>query len=758
MYMADDVFSLGPFVHADPAARYAEVRKRRAKATFKTASLKTYEGFVAEGWDLAQLNKTSARLAKSKAIDEQLEDELFCLFADMGFSDLSLGRQFKIQVGKNSPPKQFDVFAADEEFAIAVECKSQIKAGPKRMQEIIGEFASYRDGVIEALRMRYGRGTSRKLAMVLATRGIEWNTNDLDRAEAARVLVLQDADLDYYRQLASHLGAAARFQLAAQLFTDQEVNNLSREVVANRGTMGGKPFYSFLIDPAHLLKISYVSHKRPGDAGAMDTYQRLISKKRLQEVAAFIDGGGKFPTNIVVNIRSPKGFKYEQRETIGDSSVGVLHLPKKYGACWVIDGQHRLYAYSLAADPKKALVSVLAFVGLSPQDQATMFVDINDKQKRVPKTLLVDIFSDLYASSTDPDERLLASSSKIIKQLNVGVSSPIRNRIVIGGDKKDRFRCLALASLNEELLKTDLIGAVRDGLFRPGPLSVSDKFEPTLKKAYDVLTGFFSIFASAAPEQWEAGDGEGGYLCTNNALRALMRVLRELCAHADKANGLRCEDLSAAEVLERVVPYVEPLAAHFAGASTELLRGYRMLQGSAGQRNQSMKMMVVIREAKPDFNPPGLDDYLQDQDVAANGKASAIITDLQRSLFDLVLGKLKAEFGDAWWKDGVPVRIRTDCVQRREEDPEYLDPEQYLYLKDYITIAANNWALFGPYFSLMEKGGKDAQLDWMQKVNKIRNKTMHPERGLVTQSELQFLRDHQSRFATKVGHAATEAA
>lgn len=753
--MSDKSFLLGPLL--EPEARMAEVRKRRASETFKTASLATFEGYTKEGWKVVKKSAKSVRLGMPKRPDELLEDEIFCLCADLGFPDLSLGRQFKIAVG-DAPAKQIDVFAADGEFAIILECKTKQELGGKRMQDVIGELSSYRQSFTKSLRTHYGREQSRKVALVLATRNIEWSANDLLRAKEQNIHIFNDYDIDYYKQLVSHLGSAARYQLAAQLFTDQEITNLSRTVAANRGSMGGKPFYTFLIDPAHLLKISYISHKRPGDVGALDTYQRMLSKKRLKEVADYIDSGGKFPTNIVVNIKSSKGLKYDLKEVIGDSSFGSLALPKKYGSCWIIDGQHRLYAYAVAAKDKGATVTVLAFVGLTPQEQASLFVDINDKQKRVPKTLLVDIFSDLYASSNDPDERLIALSSKVVKLLNTSVASPIRGRIVVAGDKKDRFRCLALASINEELLRTNLLGEVKDGLFRPGPLSIGDKLEPSLRRAGSVISGYLDIFATAAPDQWQIGDGEGGYLCTNNAIRALLRVFREICTKIDRMNALRCEDLDEAELLEKVRLYAEPLAKHFASAPGEVLRSYRVLQGSAGQRAQAMKMMLVIRNAIPDFNPDGLDEFLASQDVAANGKASALITDLQRTLFEFVIGKLKDELGDSWWKEGVPLRIRTDCVSRREEDPENLEPEQYLYLKDYITIAANNWSMFSKFFSLKEKGGKEAQLSWMQKINTIRNKTMHPERGLVTPDELQFVQDHSDQFISKLSDIERQAA
>ena len=49
-------------------------------------------------------NIKSTRMAKEKLGDEQLEDEIWCAFAQMGFKEMSQGRQFTISVGNDLPP------------------------------------------------------------------------------------------------------------------------------------------------------------------------------------------------------------------------------------------------------------------------------------------------------------------------------------------------------------------------------------------------------------------------------------------------------------------------------------------------------------------------------------------------------------------------------------------------------------------------------------------------------------------------------
>jgi len=55
-----------------------------------------------------------------------------------------------------------------------------------------------------------------------------------------------------------------------------------------------------------LLKISYVSHRSKGKASDVNTYQRMISKSRLNKIRQYITEEGIFPTNIVVNLEKKR--------------------------------------------------------------------------------------------------------------------------------------------------------------------------------------------------------------------------------------------------------------------------------------------------------------------------------------------------------------------------------------------------------------------------------------------------------------------
>src|SRR5690606_35731265 len=92
----------------------------------------------------------------------------------------------------------------------------------------------------------------------------------------------------------------------------------------------------------------------------------------------------------------------ELRTLPGGRSLEFTKNPKAF---MVLDGQHRVYGFSLAK--KKLRVPVVIYTGLSRTEEARLFMDINTKQKPVPNPLLLDIKA--LADAEEGDEPLLRS-------------------------------------------------------------------------------------------------------------------------------------------------------------------------------------------------------------------------------------------------------------------------------------------------------------------------------------------------------------
>ena len=104
------------------------VKKRRSQPyIFEKFENELREKRENEGWLLDRQLKNSVRMKRPKPIDEQFEDEVWCLFANLGFTHMNRDRHFVINYGTEglSTAKQIDVFAADEDFGmIPIEAQS----------------------------------------------------------------------------------------------------------------------------------------------------------------------------------------------------------------------------------------------------------------------------------------------------------------------------------------------------------------------------------------------------------------------------------------------------------------------------------------------------------------------------------------------------------------------------------------------------------------------------------------------------------
>ena len=245
---------LGPRVSGDEIT--TELRRRNRKDVNKIVSGSSKKLIAekakmeeADGWRTVRKNAKSTRMAKAKPVAEQLEDEAWSILAQMGFKEMSKGRQFTIAVEDGLPPRQIDVFAKDDETVIIVECTRRDTPGKRSMTQLIEKIRAIRGNLHKSIRKAYGSKAKLKVKYVIATRNISWSDVDLAKCKKAQVAVIADGELDYFVALVQYLKHAARYQFLAHMFSGQKIDGLAKKVVATRGKMGGEIFYIFLIRP-----------------------------------------------------------------------------------------------------------------------------------------------------------------------------------------------------------------------------------------------------------------------------------------------------------------------------------------------------------------------------------------------------------------------------------------------------------------------------------------------------------------------------
>ena len=288
----------------------------------------------ADGWEVCKQYKTTARMQKQKSLDMAFEDDVWTLFARMGFLFLNKDRNFRLPYSNDEKlTQQIDVFVADEETILIIECKATEKPKQSNFKETIEAIGGKKEGLITTIQQLFP-DIKYKIKFIFATKNYYLSEQDCARLNNYGIMHFDEETLKYYHELTRHLGTSAKYQLLGSIFEGQTIPELDNRIPAIKGKMGGYVYYSFSIEPEKLLKIGYVLHRNKANRKLMPTYQRLIKKSRLKSVQDFVDNGGFFPNSIIINIDTngkPIRFDNAGNQIEGNiSRIGILHLPKKY--------------------------------------------------------------------------------------------------------------------------------------------------------------------------------------------------------------------------------------------------------------------------------------------------------------------------------------------------------------------------------------------------------------------------------------------
>ena len=702
------------------------------------------EDYKTKGWTVSRTGAQSAVMTRAKSHDVLLEDRVWNLLWQMQFPSMSgAGGAFvEVSEASESVTSQVDVMAADDDLCLAIECKSALARGRRpAFQQELAKHSAVRAPLARAINAQGGKASKRTVVLVLWTNNALLSANDRVRAREQNVVLLNEADLEYYETLVHHLGPAARYQFLAELIPGKAIPGLEIRVPALKSKMGAYECYTFSIAPDYLLKVAYVAHRSSRDSD-IDTYQRMVVRSRLKKIAGYICSGpdAMFPTNIVINFEKPSTSrrpfvafeKARQEEGAEGATFGWLTLRPAYKSAWIIDGQHRLYAYSyVGADvASRSRLSVLAFVGLPGRVQQKLFVDINAEQKSVKRNLLLELHPDIHRGDDDLKWRTKAIISKAIQELNDDVDSPLFDRIQLATTPKTDTRCITLTSLFAALEKPGFFtySARGNQIVTPGPFwgPTDDKI---IGRTTAVLNCWFAEVQAAVPDWWAAGAAEGGGLAMNDGVSIAVDVLRSVTEHLDQGR-VKLAELSSPELTNRLRPWAVALAGYFAEMTDDHRRQFRQLRGNQGHATGLRHAQRSIQLAFPDFQPEGLAEFLEREKANTNDAAMARIVDIERQLCRVVIGGLRAQYGieeDAWWYHGVPTRIRTAAALLQQEDRNRRGAqENYLDFIDYREVIHYNWPLLGDILAPGKQNqNKATRTHWMTSVNEIRKIAAH---------------------------------
>lgn len=712
---------------------------------------------VEEGWEEFKeyKNPKYVGVRKSKALDEQFEDSIWCLFARLGFSHMNKDRNFKMSYDYQNPniTQQIDIFAADDETVLIVECKASEtpKDGifKKQLEALHGQM----DGLRKEALKQFPKA---KVKFIWATHNYIISSADQEKMREWDIMHFSDAIISYYSELAKHLGTCARYQLLGNLFSNQEIRNMDDTIPAIQGRMGGHEYYSFSIEPERLLKIGYVLHRNEANKNMMPTYQRLIKKKRLQEVQKFINSGGYFPNSLIISIDTGgKGLQFDLSSSKVDgalSRIGILHLPKKYHSAYIIDGQHRLYGYSDSKYASINSIPVVAFVDLDRQEQIKLFMDINENQKSVPKSLRVILNSDMLWDSPDFNKRRQALRSKIAQMFGEEETSPLLGRVIVGEGESENptIKCITVEAIQGALKKSSFLTQYgkKNLIIKDGTFDVGDN-QRTCDLLYPFLESCLRYVKDSAESEWERGDGADGMLTMNRGIQAVIRVINDIVNHLIEQKDIFPKSQKTSEIVGKVSFYLDPLADYLNNLTPQERKDLRGFFGGGADTRFWRAFQREISKVRTDFNPEGLKEYWENETKTYNSDSMSYLREIEGRIKDIVQAGLQSKYGSKWEIMGLPRNIykrARSCADEKNYDNisagdnvDIVSAWDCVSLKECkeIVISGSHWTeLYEEKLTRPEDikliGGKTAKTKWIEQIEIWQNKLNMPSFSITT--------------------------
>lgn len=258
----------------------------------------------------------------------------------------------------------------------------------------------------------------------------------------------------------------------------------------------------------------------------------MVREKRAREIAlAVLDQGRTFPNAIVLAT---------DRKEIPITD-GLVMIPDAIRFL-VVDGQHRLWAQRFAEIDTN--YACMIHPGLSPESMASLFLEINDTQKRVPASLRWDLVR-LVRPQDDPEA---IKAVEIVYLLATEIESPFYQRIDLTGEQYEL-----------QIKQASLAPEFKNLISSRSPLRNYD-----FQQQYDIILEYAVAISEVDADYWGKPDSA---FFKARVLRALFRLLSDIITHTD------CEEPDSTTFL----PYLELIDAD--SLDPEVIRS---IQGVAG--------------------------------------------------------------------------------------------------------------------------------------------------------------------------------
>lgn len=223
------------------------VKKRRSQSyIFEKFEYELQEKRESEGWIVDKELKSMVRMKRPKPLDRQFEDDVWCLFSNLGFSYMNKDRRLEIPYGTEdlNTTKQIDVFAADEETVLFIECKCAFSGKKGDFKTDLEAIKGIKEGLFKTVR-REKEFKKKKVKYIFATKNYEITEPDRNRMRDLGIYHFDEYGIKYFAELAKHLGACARSNFWGHFLQGKKLEQWRIEFLPLKAKWGGTHIIHF---------------------------------------------------------------------------------------------------------------------------------------------------------------------------------------------------------------------------------------------------------------------------------------------------------------------------------------------------------------------------------------------------------------------------------------------------------------------------------------------------------------------------------
>lgn len=636
--------------------------------------------------------KNKTKLNIKKKTGRKFEDDIWCMFYNLGFRILNSDENLVIQWGPNDEnTQQLDVVAVGEDAIFVVECKAAEAPKNGSFKKDLDCMEQYKEGVSMVLQKIYGK---KKVKFIFATQNYRFDETGEDRMRMLHngFFHLNDNTYRYINNLIKSYKTAVVYQFYALMFKDQLIDDNEIVIPALKGKMGNQNYYLFSVEPKTLLKVGFILHRTKVNDSMAPTYQRMLVPSRLNGITKFIDNGGYFPNSVIINFSSDAEktklqFRPIPVSTSSNTEFGFLRIPNAYGIAYIIDGQHRVYGYANSNHLEDNTVPVVAFENMSSTDQLKLFMDINQNQKAVSPSLRLDLVYDLHWTSDALDSRMSALRSCVVSQLSASSNSVLYNKISTGEDKKElKFapfdNGLRRSGLVPQCTKTQWKGETDVCLYNVLETNREKAMCDARDKILSYINGVYSALDSMVNET-EKKD----FIYDNRPSFAIVALAGSLNSHLIHSGRVSASS-SIKDRIIAVTPYLGALAEGINKMSSEERLAIRSPYGSGADPHWLHTYQDFISRQFPDYTPDELITWRETQNKSIQDQGNNLKDQILEMIKTLVFAQLESIYGPNW-EDNF-VKLKNVCQNRiidELEDTEGFNVNNYDW-KNWVDLSS----------------------------------------------------------------------